>query len=197
MKNIDDLIRIALSTAPEAPQAMNDSFIKDFSARSAHRSIKPKLVASAAIPLALAIAGTGAYAGSKSGFFRDKTTILGTITGETYENATDEIDFSLSYSADTIKVKLVFTEPDIMPYKILETVKLDDFSITAQSDDSEIVCGDITSAAINNGTAELLIPVGELKTGSYSFVLNSVIGEKKAEQPLKISGSWSAGFEVQ
>jgi len=197
MKNIDLLVQYALKNEIKAPQELNENFIKEFSERRVSRAMKTKFAAAIAVPLMLAIAGTGAYAVSKSGFFRDKTNMFGTVTGSVYENADDEINVSLGYEPETFTVKVVFSDPNAFPYREFETIDLNGFSVTDQTDGSEVSCGEITPAMINNGTAEIKIPVGNLKSGSYALTVSSFLGEKKANQPLEVKGHWTAAIDVQ
>ncbi|WP_295077050.1 hypothetical protein [Ruminococcus sp.] len=198
MKDIDLLVQYALKNEEKAPQELNDDFIKEFSERRVSRAMKPKFPAAAvAVPLMLAIAGTGAYAVSKSGYFRDKTTMFGTVTGSVYENADNEINVSLGYEPETITVKVVFSDPDSLPYRDFETIDLNEFGITDQTDGSAVSCGEIIPAMIKNGEAEIRIPVGKLKSGSYAIAVSSFLGGKKADQPLEVKGHWTAAIDVQ
>lgn len=196
MKNIDLLVQYALKNEIKAPQELNEDFIKKFSERRVSRRMKPKFAAAVAVPLMLAIAGTGAYAVSKSGYFRDKTNMFGTVTGSVYENADEEINVSLGYEPEIITVKVVFSDPNAFPYREFETVDINEFSVTNQKNGSEVSCGEIAPAMINNGEAELKIPVGKLDSGSYSVTVSSFLGEKKADQPLEVKGHWSAGIDI-
>lgn len=196
MKDIDLLVQYALKNEIKAPQELNENFIKEFSERRVSRHMKPKFAAAVAVPLMLAIAGTGAYAVSKNGYFRDKTNVFGTVTGETYENASEEIDIQAKYDSEAFDVKVVFKDPNAAPYKYEETLDIGSFTVIAQEDGSEVVCGEVEPVAVNGGTAELKIPVGELKSGSYSICISSFIGGKKAEQPLEIKGNWSLGIDI-
>jgi hypothetical protein len=196
MKNIDLLVQYALKNKIKAPQELNEDFIREFSERRVSRRMKPKFAAAVAVPLMLAIAGTGAYAVSKGGYFRDETNIFGTVTGSVYENANEEINVSLVYEAETITVKVVFSDPNAFPYREFETIDLNEFSVTDQTNGSEVSCGEIAPAMINNGEAELKIPVGKLDSGSYSVTVSSFLGEKKANQPLEVKGHWSAGIDI-
>lgn len=196
MKNIDLLVQYALKNKIKAPQELNEDFIREFSERRVSRRMKPKFAAAVAVSLMLAIAGTGAYAVSKSGYFRDETNIFGTVTGSVYENANEEINVSLVYEPETITVKVVFSDPNAFPYREFETIDLNEFSVTDQTNGSEVSCGEIAPAMINNGEAELKIPVGKLDSGSYSVTVSSFLGEKKADQPLEVKGHWSAGIDI-
>lgn len=196
MKNIDLLVQYALKNKIKAPQELNEDFIREFSERRVSRRMKPKFAAAVAVLLMLAIAGTGAYAVSKSGYFRDETNIFGTVTGSVYENANEEINVSLVYEPETITVKVVFSDPNAFPYREFETIDLNEFSVTDQTNGSEVSCGEIAPAMINNGEAELKIPVGKLDSGSYSVTVSSFLGEKKADQPLEVKGHWSAGIDI-
>lgn len=58
-----------------------------------------------------------------------------------------------------------------------------------------IECNTSEAAEIINGFAEIKIDTDELEGGSYTLVISSFVGSKKAEQPLDIFGNWVCEFE--
>ncbi|MBQ5671238.1 MAG: hypothetical protein IIV43_02640, partial [Oscillospiraceae bacterium] len=53
------------------------------------------------------------------------------------------------------------------------------------------------AAPIINGMAQLPISIGDLTAGKHTLHITSLIGEKKAEQPLPIYGDWKCEFTVE
>jgi len=45
-----------------------------------------------------------------------------------------------------------------------------------------------------NGQAAISIKLDDIDSGNYKLVVAAFVGEKKAEQPLNINGSWECAF---
>ena len=54
--------------------------------------------------------------------------------------------------------------------------------------------GSAASAEVVNRHAAVSIQLDDLDSGSYSLMIRAFVGEKKAEQPLNINGSWECEF---
>lgn len=46
-----------------------------------------------------------------------------------------------------------------------------------------------------DGCAEIQIEIDELNNGTYSLVIDEMVSEKKADQPLALCGNWVVNFE--
>ena len=47
---------------------------------------------------------------------------------------------------------------------------------------------------VANGQASIVLELNELATGSYKLIVTAFVSEKKADQPLNISGTWECEF---
>ena len=52
------------------------------------------------------------------------------------------------------------------------------------------------SIEIVDGEAKMTVSLEVVDSGEYKLLINTFIGSKKADQPLKISGSWECDFTV-
>ena len=153
---------------------------------------KPVSVA-AVISLCLCLTLAAAAAGT-SGFFKDITRWNGAIIGTQYEQATNEIAVNVISGVNEITVCAFMLNPDIAPYSELETFGIESYQIV-DSSGNVIVEGDQTELfTITNSEAEMKIPLDNIAQGDYRLVINAFVGGKKADQPLKISGTWECEF---
>ena len=199
MKDFDEIIRESLLDSPEMNEELNRTMIREFEKRTGKQKRSRKWIAAVAVPALLALTGTGVYAALENGFFRDKTNMVGTVTGLTYENATAEIGVSAVYEDNAVNVTLDFLKPNVPPYTEIETIRLygKSFTITGVSGDIDCKGFDTEPAIITTDKATLLIPTGTLQAGTYKLTVSSFTGEKKADAPLDILGNWNVEFTVE
>lgn len=147
--------------------------------------------------LCLSLVGftTVAAAGKLSGFFKDITNPFGTVTGTEYLDATDEIEISVDCDSDQMKIELVFVNPDTAPYNELDSIAISDWKIEDSQGNEVMKNGEAKMTGIENGKAVLTLSLDSLPEGSYKLIVNELTGSKKADSPLKISGTWIALFE--
>lgn len=55
--------------------------------------------------------------------------------------------------------------------------------------------GEAKMTGIENGKAVITLSLDSLPEGSYKLIVNELAGNKKADSPLKISGTWIVSFE--
>ena len=172
--------------------------IREFEKRTGKKKSR-RWIGALVIPAVLAMMGAGVYAASENGFFRDKTNMVGTVTGVTYENATAEIGVSAVYADDNVNVTLDFLKANVPPYTEIETIRLYGKNMTLTGASCEIDCTgfDTEPANITTDKATLVIPTGTLQAGTYQLTLNAFTGEKKADAPLDILGNWNVEFTVE
>ena len=147
--------------------------------------------------LCLSLVGftTVAAAGKLPGFFKDITNPFGTVTGTEYLDATDEIEISADCDSDQMKIELVFVNPDTAPYNELDSITVSDWKIE-DSQGKEVMKNDEAKMAnIENGKASLTLSLDSLAEGSYKLIVNELTGSKKADSPIKISGTWIVSFK--
>ena len=198
MKDFDELIRESLLDSPEMNEELNRTMIREFEKRTGKKKSR-RWIGALVIPAVLAMMGAGVYAASENGFFRDKTNMVGTVTGVTYENATAEIGVSAVYADDNVNVTLDFLKANVPPYTEIETIRLYGKNMTLTGASCEIDCTgfDTEPANITTDKATLVIPTGTLQAGTYQLTLNAFTGEKKADAPLDILGNWNMEFTVE
>ena len=198
MKDFDEIIRESLLDSPEMNEELNRTMIREFEKRTGKKKSR-RWIGALVIPAVLAMMGAGVYAASENGFFRDKTNLVGTVTGVTYENATAEIGVSAVYADDNVNVTLDFLKANVPPYTEIETIRLYGKNMTLTGASCEIDCTgfDTEPANITTDKATLVIPTGTLQAGTYQLTLNAFTGEKKADAPLDILGNWNVEFTVE
>ena len=198
MKDFDEIIRESLLDSPEMNEELNRTMIREFEKRTGKKKSR-RWIGALVIPAVLAMMGAGVYAASENGFFRDKTNMVGTVTGVTYENATAEIGVSAVYADDNVNVTLDFLKANVPPYTEIEIIRLYGKNITLTGASCEIDCTgfDTEPANITTDKATLVIPTGTLQAGTYQLTLNAFTGEKKADAPLDILGNWNVEFTVE
>lgn len=153
-----------------------------------------KLMPVAAV-LALCIC-VSAAAASHFGLFKDVTNWSGAVTGTEYVQATDEIEVSAVVEQGILTITADFLSPDTVPYSELETISVGSYQIVDVSG-SVIAEGESDdSIEIIDGEAKMTVSLEVVDSGEYKLLINTFIGSKKADQPLKISGSWECDFTV-
>lgn len=196
MMNIDEIIRKSLNFSPKVNEELNNKMINEYS-KSVKKGKKiPKWTVAIIIPAVIACVSAGTYIAVDGGFFRDKTTITGTVIGQTYENATDEIEVTSDYSDGILHITLNLLKPDSIPYSILEEMKPYDFSLTNLSDNSVAEDIQFDYAVINENTVDIAVDLNAIENTEYRLKINSLIASKKADQPLEIKGNWETVFET-
>lgn len=133
----------------------------------------------------------GAMASGKTGFFRDKVNPIGAITGQTYENATEEIHVTAEAVNGKLLVTAEFLEPEKAPYMFLQTLSLDGYSLDGEEKnengiiEATATMKNIVTIIDNKATFSLPLP-----TGATTLHITSFEGGAKADQPLTIFGNW-------
>lgn len=158
---------------------------------------KPAMIA-AALTVCLCMTGITAMAagGKLEGFFKDKVNWNGAITGQTYEQATEEVEVTARLKEDVLVVAVKLLDTAKAPYTEIETLSLGKFQILDGTGKavSAVEESALEAVVLENGQAELVIPVEGLADGAYTLQISSFVGEKKADQPLEIKGSWEGEF---
>ncbi|MDE6789508.1 MAG: hypothetical protein K2J47_09350 [Ruminococcus sp.] len=196
MMDIDEIIRKSLNFSPEIREELNNKMITEYS-KSVKKGKKiPRWTVAVIIPAVIACVSAGTYMAVEGGFFKDKTTISGTVIGQTYENATDEIEVTSDYSDGILHITLNLLKSNSFPYLVLDEMKPYDFSLTNLSDNSVTVDIQFDYAVINENTVDIAVDFNATTDTEYKLTINSFIGSKKADQPLEINGNWETFFET-
>ena len=155
---------------------------------------KPAAVfAALAVCLSLSVTALAAT-GVLQGFFRDITNHSGAIVGTSYEQATDEIDMDVTVDGDELTVLATFVDPNKFPYRESQLLGIADYRI--MDAEGNVVQEGATDkfTPVANGQASIVLELNELATGSYKLIVTVFVSEKKADQPLNISGTWECEF---
>ena len=155
---------------------------------------KPAAVfAALAVFLSLSVTALAAT-GVLQGFFRDITNHSGAIVGTSYEQATDEIDMDVTVDGDELTVLATFVDPNKFPYRESQLLGIADYRI--MDAEGNVVQEGATDkfTPVANGQASIVLELNELATGSYKLIVTAFVSEKKADQPLNISGTWECEF---
>lgn len=198
MKDFDELIRESLLDSPKINEELNQTMIREYAKRTSMKKSR-RWVGVLVIPAAIAMMGVGVYAASENGFFHEKTNMVGTVTGVTYENATAEIGVSAVYTENAVTVTLDFLKPTVPPYTEIDTICLygKDITLSGASDDIDCKEFDTEPAKKEIDKVILVIPTGVLQPGTYQLTINSFTSEKKADAPMEILGNWNVQFTVK
>ncbi len=135
---------------------------------------------------------------STDAHFEDVTAWNGSVIGTTYENATDEILFTLeAMEAEeaTISMTARFQDLQKLPYSAIEELSIPKYTILDQSG-AVVAEGSVDYRAVDReqGEAVFEISLADLEKGDYRIKMETLEGKKKAEQPILISGTWECGF---
>ena len=165
--------------------------------RNRRKPIRASLYAAAALVLFLLAAGGAAVlAGARRGQFVDIFRWDRAVVGTAYECAEGEITLTPAYEDGVLAVELSFADPELLPFREIETVRLSGCRIEG-GDGSVRSLEELSAAAeVKDGRALLLLPVQGLPAGRYRFAAETLEGGKKADAPLIIRGSWEADFTV-
>ena len=129
-------------------------------------------------------------AASRFGQFRDVFGFNGAVVGTTYENATQEIQVDAAIKEDQIILTIAFVDPNAFPYRELEFLTLGNYEIL-DTEGKVIAQGSgETPVTIENGQVTLSIPLNGTDCTGCELIITGFIGDKKAEQPLPITGNW-------
>ena len=157
--------------------------------------LKKSVSVAAVVSLCLCFTVVAAATGNL-GFFKDITNWNGAIVGTRYEQASDEIDVTVTCDENEIIVCAVMVNPAVAPYSELETFGIESYKIINMSG-KVIVEGEETELVeLVNGESEITIPLDNIGSGDYKLVITAFIGVQKADQPLQINGTWECEFSI-
>lgn len=154
---------------------------------------KPAAVFIAAV-LCLSLSATAlAATGVLQGHFRDITNWQGAIVGTSYEQATDEIGMNATVNGNELTALATFFIPQDFPYREIEKLGIAAYRIV-DANGKVVKEGAAEAAEVVSGQAAVSIQLDNIDSGSYKLIVTAFVGEKKAEQPLNISGNWECPF---
>lgn len=136
-----------------------------------------------------AVAATGVL----QGFFQDITNWQGAVVGTSYEQATNEISMDVTVKGNELTALATFVNPQMAPYSEAEKLGIASYQIV-DANGKVVAAAAAESTEIVNGQAAVSIQLDGMDSGSYKLVVTAFVAEKKAEQPLNISGTWECAF---
>lgn len=155
---------------------------------------KKTLVAAAALTVCLCLTGITAMATTGKGFFQDIKRFDGAITGQTYQNATDEVLVYAAVEEDVLTVTVEMVKYDMAPYSEIEVLELQNYRVYDVFGIVVMENAVPENAVTENNQVKFMIPAEGLAKGIYKLELDVLCGSKKAEQDLLIYGEWECEF---
>ena len=147
-----------------------------------------------AVALCLSLSVTAlAATGVLQGFFQDITDYRGAVVGTSYEQATDEISMDVTVNGNELTVIATFANPQMAPYSEAEKLGIAAYQVV-DANGKVVAEGAAESTEIVNGKAAVNIKLDGIDRGSYKLIVTAFVTEKKADQPLNISGAWECAF---
>ena len=159
--------------------------------RNHHFFLKPIAIA-AVLTLCMAAAGAAGH----FGMFRDITDWTGAVTGTEYVQATNDIQLSASATGDELSVTVTLLTPDAVPYSELDTMGIGSYKIVDQNGNVVFNGENSDFSLIVDGKVNISISLNGIENGSYKLVVDTFSGAKKADNILRISGSWECEFTI-
>ena len=153
--------------------------------------MKRTFLIAAVLVLCLPVIG---MAVSNSGTFKDIKNIFGTVTGTEYHAAANEIEISAKAENHTLTVTASF--PDTVPFSEFEMLAIDAYQIMDNTETILIDHKDALISEIADGQASYILPLNDLEKGTYTLLIDTFTGSKKADQPLPIYGNWKYSFSL-
>ena len=140
-------------------------------------------------------------AGAIKGMFKDVKRWDGAVVGTEYVNATNDIEMNISETKDDyISLDINFENPNEAPFAFIQEVAITDYKIFDNNDKEVLEVNSTVENGIKgnveNGRILLELPTNDKLNSSqnYKLVVNTIYGLAKAEQPLKITGTWKCEF---
>lgn len=156
--------------------------------------IKKPAAVFVAVALCLSLSVTAlAATGVLQGFFQDITDYRGAVVGTSYEQATDEIGMDVTVNGNELTALATFANPQMAPYSEAEKLGIAAYQIV-DANGKVAAEGAAESTEIVNGQAAINIKLDDIESGSYKLIVTAFVTEKKADQPLNISGAWECAF---
>ena len=129
-------------------------------------------------------------AAAQTGSYQDITDNRGNVVGVAYVHATNEITVQMEE-----QLLVTFLNPQQKPYDEAEQLGIASYQIL-DSQGALVKEGSVPAAQVVNGQASIPLELGDLESGIYLVNITSFLAEKKADQPLTISGCWQASLDI-
>ena len=140
-------------------------------------------------------------AGAIKGMFKDVKRWDGAVIGTEYVNATNDIEMNISETKDEyISLDINFENPNEAPFAFIQEVAITDYKVLDNNDKEVLEVNSTVENGIKgnveNGRILLELPTNDKLNSNqnYKLVVNTIYGLAKADQPLKITGTWECEF---
>ena len=140
-------------------------------------------------------------AGAIKGMFKDVKRWDGAVIGTEYVNATNDIEMNISEIKDEyISLDINFENPNEAPFAFIQEVAITDYKVLDNNDKEVLEVNSTVENGIKgnveNGRVLVELPTEDkLNTNQdYKIVIDTIYGLAKADQPLKITGTWECEF---
>jgi len=127
---------------------------------------------------------------AQTGSYQNITDNHGNVVGVAYVHATNEITVQMEE-----QLLVTFLNPQQKPYDEAEQLGIASYQIL-DSQGTLVKEGSAPAAQVVSGQASIPLELGDLESGIYLVNITSFLAEKKADQPLTISGCWQASLEI-
>ncbi len=129
-------------------------------------------------------------AAAQTGSYQDITDNRGNVVGVAYVHATNEITVQMEE-----QLLVTFLNPQQKPYDEAEQLGIASYQIL-DSQGTLVKEGSAPAAQVVSGQAAIPLETEGLAPGQYLLNITAFVAEKKADQPLTISGCWQASLEI-
>lgn len=129
-------------------------------------------------------------AAAQTGSYQNITDNRGNVVGVAYVHATNEITVQMEE-----QLLVTFLNPQQKPYDEAEQLGIASYQIL-DSQGTLVKEGSVPAAQVVNGQASIPLELGDLESGIYLLNITAFVAEKKADQPLTISGCWQASLDI-
>lgn len=198
LENIDDkYIRVAKA---------GQNFTVAEGNRTKKKSLKEKIrrfnistTVAAVFALCIFLTGATVFATSEKvqGFFKNVINFTGAVTGQIYEQATDEVEILVSEISDNLTVEVRLIQKEVVPYSTFTVLGVETYEIT-DMDEKVIKKGKTTKMVeIENGIVSIPISIDDISKGTYKLVISELVGSSKADQPCVLTGEWECEFSIE
>lgn len=130
-------------------------------------------------------------AAAQTGSYQDITDNRGNVVGVAYVHATNEITVQMEEQL----LLVTFLNPQQKPYDEAEQLGIASYQIL-DSQGILVKEGSAPAVQVVSGQAAIPLETEGLAPGQYLLNITAFVAEKKADQPLTISGCWQASLEI-
>lgn len=187
----------------EMPKDMQQRMIEncyiETEKKNMSKMFKRPMVTVASLALCICVTGVTALAatGKLEGYFKDIKRWDGAVVGTSYEQATEEVEVSIINVTDQLIVKITMLDPNVAPYSETDMLGIEEYKITDANDNTIVENEELKTAIVESDSVIVTVPVKNLSEGEYTLVVSKLVSEKKADQPLSLSGTWECDFVIQ